>query len=411
MACVRKRRGRWVVDFRDRGGKRHWKTYDTKKQAEDVLADTRRDLRDGVYCDPATLPTFEQVARDWLAVKRDHPASSFRFWETQVERHFVPAFGALRIDQVSVRDVERFRNAKRDGTDGHKQLQRATINQLLQTLTAILEYAVVHRYLNANPGRQVKRVRVERRVGAAGVQAVDPKGVLTTEHAGAVIEAAGPGLYRTFITTALHTGARRGELLALTWAHVDLEAGKMRIERSLSWVRGEERGYGKNKPVFGPPKTDSSYRTLDLAPDLVRELKAWRLRSRYSRDEDLAFSNSLGKPLHGAFLYRGLQLAIEKANEKRARDPIPHVSVHGLRHTFASLMIQLGKPVSQVAQILGHKNAELTLKVYTHWFASASSASAMADLAAAIRQPDCVLSPTGSKMVADAVAVELKVAN
>lgn len=69
-------------------------------------------------------------------------------------------------------------------------------------------------------------------------------------------------------------------------------------------------------------------------------------------------------------------------------------------------MIQLGTPVSQVAQILGHKNAELTLKVYTHWFASASSASAMADLAAAIRRPGCTVSSTGSEMVADAQAAE-----
>lgn len=386
MACVRKRRGRWVVDFRDRSGKRHWNTYDTKKQADDALADTRRDLRDGVYCDPATLPTFEQVARDWLAVKRDHPASSFQFWTTQVERHFVPAFGALRIDQVTVRDVERFRNAKRDGADGHQRLQRATINQLLQTLIAILEYAVVHRYLNANPGKQVKRVRVERRAGAAGVQAVDPREVLTAEQAAAVIEASKPGLYRTFITTAVHTGARVGELLALNWEHLDLEDGKMRIERSLSWVRGEERGYGKATPLFGPPKTDSSYRTLNLALDLVHELKAWRLRSRYCGNEDLVFPNSLGKPLHRAFLHKGLQLAIGKAS--RAGTPLPHVSVHGLRHTFASLMIQLGKPVSQVSQILGHKNPDLTLKVYTHWFTGASSASAMADLAAAIHRPN-----------------------
>jgi len=403
MACVRKRRGRWVADFRDNQGKRHWSTYRTKKEADDALADVRRDLREGAYRDPVTLPTFEQVARDWLAVKQDHPASSFMFWQTQVERHFLPAFGALRIDQVTVRDVERFRNAKRDGTDGHERLQRSTINQLLQTLTAILEYAVVHQYLNANPGKQVKRVRVERRAGAAGVQAVDPRQVLTAEQAAAVIEASKPGLYRTFITTAVHTGARVGELLALNWEHLDLEGGTMRIERSLSWVRSEERGYGKAKPLFGPPKTDSSYRTLDLAPDLVHELKAWRLRSRYSRDEELVFPNSLGKPLHRAFLHKGLRLAIEKANTGRAGTP-PHVSVHGLRHSFASLMIQLGKPVSQVSQILGHKNPDLTLKVYTHWFTGASSASAMADLAAAIRHPAAA---DGSKMVADALAGEV----
>lgn len=184
----------------------------------------------------------------------------------------------------------------------------------------------------------------------------------------------------------------------------------MQIERSLSWVRGEQRGYGKAVPVFGPPKTDSSYRSIDLAPELVHELKGWRLRSRFSRDEDLIFPNSRGKPLHGAFVHKGLQAALKAANKGRGPGlpEIPHVSVHSLRHTFASLMIQLGKPVSQVSQILGHKNPELTLKVYTHWFASASSASAMADLAAAIRGQD---RPTGSKTVADAAAAGLTAIN
>ncbi len=63
--------------------------------------------------------------------------------------------------------------------------------------------------------------------------------------------------------------------------------------------------------------------------------------------------------------------------------------------------------MSQVSQILGHKTPELTLKVYTHWFASASSASAMADLAAAIRRPE--VNPTGRKTVADGAVEEVAI--
>jgi hypothetical protein len=68
--------------------------------------------------------------------------------------------------------------------------------------------------------------------------------------------------------------------------------------------------------------------------------------------------------------------------------------------------VQRGTPPSQAAQILGHKNAELTLKVYTHWFKGVSSASVMADLAGAI----CPARPTGSKTVAAASADELAAA-
>jgi integrase len=396
MACIRKRRGKWVVDFRNPDGKRRWKTFDTKKAAEDELTDLKVELKQGTYRDPATLPTFAVVATDWLAVKRDHPPATFQFWQTQVERHFIPAFGDRRIDLVTAKAIETWRNAKRDGTDGHERLARSTINQQLQTLTAILDYAVMHRYLTGNPGKQVARVRRERHAGAAGANAVDPKQVLTAEHAAAVIDAADPGLMRTFIAMALHTGARRGELLALTWSHVDIEAATLRIERSLSWSRGTERGYGTSIPVFGPPKSDSSYRTLEVAPELLHELKEWKLRTHYSRPEDLVFPNSLGKPLHGAFLNRGLHDSIRAANADRPpAQAIPMIGPHELRHTFASLLISLGYPVSQVANMLGHKNPDITLKVYTHWFKSESSAEAMAGLAAAIRRPG-----SGSRMVA-----------
>jgi integrase len=391
MACVRKRRGRWVADFRDQHGKRHWETYDTKKEADDRLADRQIEVREHAYIDATTLPTFAAVAEHWLTIKRDHPASTYNFWRSHVELHLVPAFGDRRIDRVLAADIERVRNAKRDGTDGHTRLARATINQLLQTLTAILEYAVSHKYLRSNPGAAVERVRVERRTGVTDNVEIDPKEVLTAEQAGQVIAAAAAGLYRTFITMGLLTGCRSGELLALAWEHVDLEAGTVKITRSLSRARSAERGYGKSTPVFGPPKTPSSNRTLDLAPDLVHALKVWRLQSRYARGEDLIFTNSLGGPLHRAHLHKGLRKALD------ACPGLPRVDLHGLRHSFASILIQRGHPVSQVSHILGHKNPELTLKVYTHWFKGVSSASTMADLAGAICAPRPA---SGSNLVA-----------
>jgi integrase len=391
MACVRKRRGRWVVDFRDHNGKRHWETYDTKKEADDRLADRTIEVREHTYIDAGELPTFAAVAQGWLTIKRDHPASTFNFWRSHVELHLVPAFGERRIDQVLAADIERFRNAKRDGTDGHTQLARATINQLLQTLTAILDYAVAHKYLRSNPGSAVKRVRAERRTGVTDNVEVDPKEVLTAEQAGQVIGAATPGLYRTFIMMGLLTGCRSGELLALAWEHVDLDAATVKISRSLSRARSEVRGYGKSVPVFGPTKTPSSNRTLDLAPELVHALKVWRLQSRYKGDEDLVFTNSLGGPLHRAFLHKGLRRALDQCAG------VPRVNLHGLRHSFASILIQRGHAVSEVAQILGHKSPELTLKVYTHWFKGLSSAKTMADLAGAICAPRPA---TGSNLVA-----------
>src|SRR5262249_5663141 len=77
------------------------------------------------------------------------------------------------------------------------------------------------------------------------------------------------------------TGCRSGELLALDWEHVDLDAAKLTLSAPLSWLPG--KGYGKSTAHYGPPKTDSSRRTLDLAPELVKASWATRTRPLRSR--------------------------------------------------------------------------------------------------------------------------------
>ncbi|HSP98721.1 MAG TPA: site-specific integrase [Candidatus Dormibacteraeota bacterium] len=244
-------------------------------------------------------------------------------------------------------------------------------------------------------------MRRERKAGQAGAVAVDPKEVLTAEQAGQLIAAAAPGLSRTFLQTALLTGCRSGELLGLVWDDIDFGARRLRIQRSLSWKRASERGYGKTSPRFGPPKTDSSYRTLDLAPELVRALRAWKLAAppspvtlneKTGATGALVFPNLTGRPLHRAHLHKGLRAALD------ACAGLPRVDLHGLRHTFASIAIgQLRLPPTQVAKLLGHKDAGVTLDVYAHWLEGLSSEGAMADLAAAI------LTPRGDQMVTAAV--------
>ena len=385
MACVVKRRGKWCVDFRDQWGRRHFKFYETRKEADTQLSEVIRAVKAGRYRSPEELPTFEVVARRWFEGKKDHPASTLGYLQNHVDNHLVPAFGPLRIDRITP-DVEDFRNAKWQGGAG---LARSTVNQILQTLGAILEYALTLDLVNRNAARLVRQVRRERKAGQAGVVAVDPREVLTAEQAGQLIAATTPGLFRTFIQAALLTGCRSGELLALSWDAVDLERRRLRVERSLSWAKGEQAGYGKSQPVYGPPKSDSSYRTLDMAAELVRALRAWKLQAPPS---ELVFPNQTGRPLHGAYLHKGLRAALDRC------PGLPRVDLHGLRHSFASIAIsQLRLPPTQVAKLLGHKDASLTLDVYAHWFEGLSSEGAMADLAAAICER------RGDQMVTQAV--------
>jgi integrase len=190
--------------------------------------------------------------------------------------------------------------------------------------------------------------------------------------------AAEEGLFRVFLKVGLLTGCRSGELLALRWTDLDLDTGTLTVARSLAWVPGAEKGYGKARAIFGPPKSESSRRTLELPSELVHDFKAWFLRSRSKAEDALVFSNTLGGPLHRAWLHKGLRAALA------ACPTLPRITLHGMRHTFATLLIEQGRPVTEVAALLGHKDAEITLKRYAHWFRGVSSRDTMQGLAASI---------------------------
>ena len=89
-------------------------------------------MKRGTYRPPATLPTFADTAQDWLASKADRRLSTLAQWQTHLDLHLVPALGHLRLDQIGVNDMERFR-AERLAAG----LGAPTVNKLLTTAAAV----------------------------------------------------------------------------------------------------------------------------------------------------------------------------------------------------------------------------------------------------------------------------------
>lgn len=123
-----------------------------------------------------------------------------------------------------------------------------------------------------------------------------------------------------------------------------------------------------------PPKTKTSRRTVPLPPELIRELRVWKLKCPKS-EWDLLLAREDGKPYHRNAASKALDQAIGKAEIQR-------LTPHGLRHTFASLLLADGVPVPEVSALLGHKDSYVTWKVYAHFVGRESSA--VQDLAASI---------------------------
>jgi hypothetical protein len=183
MACVVKRRGKWVVDFRDQHGKRRWETYETRREADAALARRIGEVKGRAYRAPSALPTFATVAAAWLEGRKDRAPATVELYTQQLQSHLLPVFGPLRIDHITAEGVERFRNEKRNAG-----LKAGTDNVLMQRLASVLSYAFKHQYVARNVAASnlvewVKPPRVADRIATA----IDPSEVLTADQAQALI--------------------------------------------------------------------------------------------------------------------------------------------------------------------------------------------------------------------------------
>jgi integrase len=202
---------------------------------------------------------------------------------------------------------------------------------------------------------------------------ITEKDILGPEEIKQLILAAKPGLYRTIIATIAYTGMRHDEALALRWSEVEpLEAGEVRVRRTLSTarVKGEENQTGFR---WFDPKTEAGLRDIPIPKDLIEYLRDWKRRCPQSR-HDLVFPSPLGEPLHRSNILRyGLYPAIEQARLKE-------ITMHGLRHSYASMLIILKRPITEISRYLGHKDVSVTQRIYAH-FLKPKAKDTMTDLA------------------------------
>ena len=200
---------------------------------------------------------------------------------------------------------------------------------------------------------------------------VRPDEVLDLDEIRRLLDASDPGYYRTLFMAAALTGMRSGELLGLRWSDVELYESRIEVRRALSWERvrdAADKPPELSQPRFYEPKTATSRRTIPLSPELAAALKRWKLQCPKGKD-DLVFPASSGAPAHRSnVLKRGLYPALARAKLRR-------VDMHSLRHSFASILIAAGTPITEVQALLGHSSAQTTLKVYSHWFKTLKTTS------------------------------------
>lgn len=353
--------GRWVTRFP--APSRHRKTFDTQKQAKAALDEARHLRNQGLFLAPKAVPRFREAAEEWLSGKSKKRPATLAAWRGQLDRYLLPAFGDLKIDRIGVAAIERLRDQLQLPP---ANLRPVSTNKILGTCNAIFKLALRRGYCLNNPVAIAERAdsgsSKELTEDADQPQSeahaeVRPDEVLNPAEIRRLFEASDDGYYRTLFMTASGTGMRIGELLALRWSDVELDAQKIHVRRSLSWARVQGEPV---KPRFYPPKTRAGTRTVPIAAELAATLKVWKLRCP-PNDHDLIFPAPDGRPAHRTNVMRqGLLPALRRAKLRK-------VTLHSLRHSFASILITNNAPITEVAGLLGHSSPTVTLGIYSHW--------------------------------------------
>jgi integrase len=367
MACIVKRRDRWVIDFYDNTGKRRWITMpkgSTKKKATERLREIEDQLARGVYLPAKKVPLFKTVAHDWLEQKQlNVRANTWRAYESLVRRHF-NEMNNLPINRISTPRVEKFIASKQ--VSG---MNLSTLRKVIALFNQLMQYAVRYKYIDYNPVRDAERPKGQGKIKDSVIRVLPP------EKIPALIDAIDGHEYKMLTTLAIFSGARQGELFGLKWSDIDWENRQIRIKRTFNGGRWYQ------------PKTKTSKRSVDLGENTMNQLKRWKLACP-PNDLDLVFPNCEGTPLES----NNVRNRVFKPALKRAG--LPKMRFHDLRHTFASLLLDQGESIKYVQSQLGHASPTVTLEVYAdlmkpvnHESANRLEATVYGEKVATILQP------------------------
>jgi integrase len=175
------------------------------------------------------------------------------------------------------------------------------------------------------------------------------------------------------VFTALHTGMRRGELLALCWRNVNLDAGTVHVAASLEQTKAGLRPK--------EPKTKSGTRTITINADTIAIMRKHKLEAMQQR-----MASGIGGKIDDApvFSLLGEWLHPDTVSKDWSRNAKVKATFHSLRHTHASMLIRAGVDVLTVSKRLGHSRASITLDVYGHTMRGSDERAAAA-IAEALR--------------------------
>lgn len=370
--------GKWQANWREPSGQQRSKTLPTKKEANTFLAQVETSKARGGYVSPVGGKTrFSEHARAWMA--------SWNYERTTVARdasimrtHVLAKWGDWQLAKIDALSVQTWL------TELRESLSRATVAECRRLTSGVLRSAVRNRLIAFNPCEDVT-------VPGRRVTDKDEQ-VITRRELRTQLLPAVPERYRALVATAGGTGMRWGELVGLCTDALDLDAGTVRVIRTVV----EVAGHTSFKPF---PKSRAGRRTVPLPSWVVTALRE-HLAAYPAEDGGLIFSNEAGGALRRtlfrsriwrpALVRAGLLGEVRRDGERFeaiwtdesgnkhaeqfrteaqavtqvTRNQTGGFRFHDLRHSYGTWLADDGIPVNKVQKVMGHENVTTTLQLY-----------------------------------------------
>lgn len=320
------------------------KTFATKSAARQWREDAIVAIRRGELSADRGL-TVSEAAEEWLQQLRagqvfnrsgdPYKPAAIRGYEHVLTTRVLPRLGHLRLREVTTPDVQRLVDAL-----GEQGLAPATIDTAITPMKAIYRWANQRGMAAGSPARGVAKPAVRCKV----------RRVASPAQAGAMLTALDPA-DRPLWATAFYAGLRRGELIALQWADVDLAYGEIHVRRGWDAVEGEIA-----------PKSRRGRRDVPIPAVLRDYLVEHRVAA--SSDQRVFASD------------RQVRAQAERAGKRWVARGLERLTLHDARHSYASLMIAAGVNAKALSTFMGHASIAITLDLYGHLMPGAGDEAA-----------------------------------
>jgi integrase len=356
VASVAKRPdGRWRARYRDEGGREFSKHFPRKVDAQRWLDETTAAVVTGQYVDPrAGRVTFASYYAEW---------STRQLWESTTVKAMNLAAGSVTFGTVPLGALKRSHVEQWVKSMTARELAPGTVKTRLNNVRAVLRAAVRDRVIPRDPSEDVTLPRDRRREAAMTLpSAEDVRAILGAAHSS----------FRPFVALAAFAGLRLGEAAGLQVGDVEFLKRSLRVQRQVQRAAGgaieiRPPKYGSERVVFVPQEL------VDMLSLYVAEHRGGDEPARW------LFEATAGQPPHQNTVGYQWRRACEKAG-------VVGVTLHDLRHFYASALIAAGCDVVTVQRALGHAKATTTLNTYAHLWPTAEdrTRAAAADLMSSV---------------------------